>query len=354
MSNDEHARPGAGDSMPATPPRERLVRANPEMTLRTSDDDGSLGVVTGHFAPFSQPTEIKSAYEGHFFETIAPGAFTKTLRENGNNIKVLFQHGRDPSIGQKPLGKPTRLDEDGYGGLYEVPLYDTSYNRDLVPGIRSGDYGTSIGFSVVRDDFNKRPTKSDMNPDGIPERTIREVRLHEFSIVTFPAYAGATAGMRSMTDDYILDGFDLDRLEEFVEERRASVLIPRSVRMDTEDISTLAQMLQLGACYIGEQDEPADQANVPVMQSVIKQIASLVPYEVQEDEGDEPEDEENSAPHEGVDNDASPDGEIREVTEPEPSEVTTQSDDEPEPPEATTRDWRELLWLTKPETSERQ
>ena len=63
-------------------------------------------------------------------------------------------------------------------------------------------------------------------------------------------------------------------------------------RMDHEDLSTLGEMLQLGAQYIDEQDEPEDQANIPKMQQAMGIIADLVPYEVAEAEpATEPEDE---------------------------------------------------------------
>jgi phage head maturation protease len=50
----------------------------------------------------------------------------------------------------------------------------------------------------------QRPKKTDWNPRGIPERTVQEARVMEFGPVTFPAYAGATAGLRSMTDEFLL------------------------------------------------------------------------------------------------------------------------------------------------------
>jgi len=46
--------------------------------------------------------------------------------------------------------------------------------------------------------MNDKPERSDYNPDALPERTIHEVELFEFGPVTFPAYAGATAGVRSV------------------------------------------------------------------------------------------------------------------------------------------------------------
>jgi hypothetical protein len=57
-------------------------------------------------------------------------------------------------------------------------------------------------FNVLRDEWNEEPGRSEHNPDGIPERTIKEVRLLEFGPVTWPANPAATAGLRSNTDRY--------------------------------------------------------------------------------------------------------------------------------------------------------
>jgi HK97 family phage prohead protease len=67
---------------------------------------------------------------------------------------------------------------------------------------------------------------------------------------------------------------------------------PTRARMDAEDLSTVAQMLELGTAYIDDQDEPGDQKNIPVMEQALALISSLVPVEVAETEPDEPEDEE--------------------------------------------------------------
>jgi HK97 family phage prohead protease len=157
----------------------------------------------GHFARFNEWAEIDSVFESHFLERIAPGAFARTLARDRGRLRVLFQHGRDPQIGDKVLGVPQTLREDELGGFYEVPLFvGTSYVADLLPGLRAGAYGSSFRFKVLREEMNDTPRASSYNPKALPERTIREVRLMEFGPVTFPAYDGATAGVRSLTDWY--------------------------------------------------------------------------------------------------------------------------------------------------------
>jgi signal peptide peptidase SppA len=124
------------------------------------------------------------------------------IRENGAKVRPLFQHGRDPQVGDKPLGPIQALVEDETGVYYEVPLLDTSYNREIVPGLREGLYGASFRFRVVKEDIVKRPSRSAYNPDRLPERTVTEAQVFEFGPVTFPAYDAATAGVRSLTDDF--------------------------------------------------------------------------------------------------------------------------------------------------------
>ena len=206
------------------PPRENLVRVMPaSFELRAADGSG-MPVMVGHFAPLNTWTHINSSWEGEFMERVAPGAATKTFQENRANMRVLFNHGQDPSIGEKPLGIPSDLREDENGHYFEVPLFDTSYNRDLLPGLQAGAYGTSWRMAVVKDNFNRRAQPSEYNPDGLPERTILEMRVAEFGPVTFPAYPSATVGVRSMTDDYIMRrlGSDPERLRSLLSELHSS------------------------------------------------------------------------------------------------------------------------------------
>ena len=177
-------------------PRDDLIRMvdlpTSQIEFREAEGETSgLGTLHGYAAVFNEDTVIDS-WEGQFVERIAPGAFAKTLKDRGGKMKVLFNHGFDPSIGDKPLGKPSVQEEDETGLRVEVPLDDTSYNRDLVASLRSGALdGMSFRFSVTRDEWDE----SDDLP--MPIRTLKEVRLYEYGPVTFPAYEATTAGVRA-------------------------------------------------------------------------------------------------------------------------------------------------------------
>jgi HK97 family phage prohead protease len=199
-------------------PREDLYRGMWPADFSLREADGSFPVMFGHFAVFNEWTHIDSVREGSFMEQLAPGSFEKTFEGRGSNVRSLFQHGHDPYIGSKVLGPVDVLREDERGAYYEVPLLDTSYNRDLLPGLRAGLYGASFRFRVMREEILDKPARSEHNPEGLPERTIKEVELHEFGPVTFPAYASATAGIRSLTDEFVLYSLtpNRERLREII------------------------------------------------------------------------------------------------------------------------------------------
>ena len=182
-------------------PTDNLVRTSVQpMTFRA--DAGSDGnTLFGHFTVFDQFTEINSMWEGRFLERNAPGMLDETIKARGDQVKVLYDHGADPMIGNKPLGKIRTLQADAY---YEVDLFDTSYVRDLKPAIEAGQLGASYRFRVIKDTWIEPSKATSANPARLPERTIEQVDLYEFGPVTFPAYASASAGLRSIrsTDDF--------------------------------------------------------------------------------------------------------------------------------------------------------
>lgn len=159
----------------------------------------------GHFAVFDRWTDIDSWYEGRFLERVADKAFTRTFKERGDKIRVLYDHGHDPSIGNKPLGAPNVLRSDGVGAYYESELFEATYVDDLMPALRAGQLGASFRFRVTGEEWVEPKRATEHNPDKLKERTITDVDLYEFGPVTFPAYADATAGVRSTGSDEFVD-----------------------------------------------------------------------------------------------------------------------------------------------------
>jgi uncharacterized protein len=178
--------------------------------LRASGDDAGDGLtLDGYGAVFSTPTRIDS-WEGTFDEDIARGAFKKSLAERTPVLQ--FDHGRHPMVGSIPLGSFEALSEDESGLHVVARLHDNWLVQPVRDAIKSQAIpGMSFRFSVVKDEWRDAAGKvipadqveralmrSDRNdPNSIPKRTLREVKLYEVGPVVFPAYAETSVGVRS-------------------------------------------------------------------------------------------------------------------------------------------------------------
>ena len=141
-----------------------------------------------------------------FIERILPSAFDKTLKSR-NNIKMYLNHDSTLVLGST-RAKTLRLSTDTKGLYTEADLPDTSYARDLAEVMRRGDVDSmSFGFSVPRNGDT-------WSQDGM-QRSLKEVRLHEVSVVTgFPAYSATSASVRSIDALAEAVGADADQLAE--------------------------------------------------------------------------------------------------------------------------------------------
>jgi hypothetical protein len=80
-------------------------------------------------------------------------------------------------------GGSLRLWEDDRGLAYEATLANTTRGRDVAELIRSKVIDAmSFGFNVIKDNWDERGN-----------RTLESVRIHEISVVSYPAYT-ATSG----------------------------------------------------------------------------------------------------------------------------------------------------------------
>ena len=113
-----------------------------------------------------------------FIEKIAPGAFSKTLKETPD-VRLLANHEGLPMARTK--NGTMRLYEDEVGLYFEAELANTQEARDLYTLVSRGDVDQmSFAFRVIRQKFNEDRS----------ERLLTEVSLADgdVSIVTYPAY----------------------------------------------------------------------------------------------------------------------------------------------------------------------
>ena len=162
-----------------------------DFELRAAGDGMSF---SGYAAVFNSPSQPLP-----FTEVIAPGAFKRTLTRR-NNIRMLLNHDTSRVLGTTRSGT-LRLQEDSRGLHVEADLPDTTYGRDLSVVMQRGDVDAmSFGFSV--------PPKGDRWSDDGAQRTLTEVRLHEVSVVTFPAYEATSANVRDYS--FLASRYDAD------------------------------------------------------------------------------------------------------------------------------------------------
>jgi HK97 family phage prohead protease len=150
--------------------------------------DGDGNTLEGYASVFDQPYDV-SDHLGVYRETVAKGAFRKTLRERTPVCQL--DHGQHPLLGSLPLGPFTRLAEDSHGLHFRVAMHSSWIFEPVREAVRSGAIsGCSIRFSVPKG-------KEDWN-DKRSERTIREARLFELGPVVFPAAATTSVALRSL------------------------------------------------------------------------------------------------------------------------------------------------------------
>jgi uncharacterized protein len=133
--------------------------------------------IVGLAAPFDTPTTINDR-SGAFTEVIRPGAFTRTIRERGDRVKLLRNHDSAQLV-----GRATTLIEDARGLRATFRVSSTAAGDEALALARDGALDAlSIGFNIPQG--GERITRT-----GV--RELIEIRLSEVSLVTFAAYDSA-------------------------------------------------------------------------------------------------------------------------------------------------------------------
>lgn len=162
-----------------------------QIPLERAEVTGDGNTLAGYAAVTGVWSEFES-WEGPFRAQLDPKAFDKTLAQRGIDFKVLVDHGHDASFGGLPIGKPTKVEMRPKGLWTETQLSQArSVQEEIKPRLQEGSLdGMSITFEVLAEEWAS-------GEDGMDERTIKEVRLHEFGPVVFPQFPETTAGLFS-------------------------------------------------------------------------------------------------------------------------------------------------------------
>lgn len=193
-----------------------------------------------------QELEIRSAGKAHrlegyaavfnadsaplpYIETVAPGAFARSLTSPPNGRQTLVVDHDDSRLLAATNGaSPLRLSEDAHGLLVSGDIADTSYARDLR---ELSDGGLLGGMSF---EFSATKGGAPFTSDG-KRRTLREVRLYHVTVLTgkTPAYGVTTASVRALANQVQADFDDVTVLLDAVREGR---------RLDNDEWSLLTRI----------------------------------------------------------------------------------------------------------------
>ena len=146
-------------------------------------EDGEEKRIEGYFAVFNSVYEITP----DMTESVAAGAFSKTL---DGDVRALIDHETMYVLGRNQAGTlELREDDKGLWGSILINPNDQDA-MNLYSRVERGDVNQcSFGFEILSEE-------TDFRDDGTVHFTITEVRLHEVSVCTFPAYAETSAQAR--------------------------------------------------------------------------------------------------------------------------------------------------------------
>lgn len=153
--------------------------------FQTREENGKR-FLDGYFSVFNQPYEVCPGW----IETVAPGAFSRTLRE-GKDVKVLWNHNTDLVLGSTE-NRTAHLSEDDVGlhGPVEINEEDQDAKNAIARVARGDVRGCSFGFEI-------RGVEESWDENGTYRTRLTDVELFEVSPCTFPAYAQTSITARA-------------------------------------------------------------------------------------------------------------------------------------------------------------
>ena len=193
------------------------------------DADEKAGIIKGYGSYFGNKDSDN--------DVITKGAYKKTIAENGDRVKYLYQHDMN-----QPIGKMTELYEDDKGLVFVAEIAKTQLGNDVVELMKSGVITeNSVGIMPIQ-----KNNKGDY-------REITEVKLYEISAVTLAANDQAK----------ILDvkgNIDVEKLSKRYD--NLSKLIRKGNISDEMGFAIEAEILKLKSLFV-EFTKPEIQTTLP-------------------------------------------------------------------------------------------
>lgn len=169
----------------------RQMRTVPsQFQIRDNAGDGGERRIEGYFAVFGDVYEMWPGLT----ESIDPHAFDNTIADD---VRFLINHDTRLVLGRTAAHTgELRIDSHGLWGTVIINPNDTDAMNALARVERGDVNQCSFGFDILDE-------VAEYREDGTAHWTIKEVKLHEVSVCTFPAYESTAVSARKRDLDDI-------------------------------------------------------------------------------------------------------------------------------------------------------
>ena len=220
---------------------ERYIKK--ELSLESKNVDLETGEINGLSSVFDDVDQVD--------DTLKKGSFTKTLEEGGSDRPLLWQHKHD-----QPIGIASHTQTEHALELKGVISKELQQGRETLALLKmKAIKGISIGFEIIQDNFTSK---------GV--REIKEAKLWESSIVTFPcllsAEVTAVKQMKQLSNGEFLNFLELMSRDE------------KEILKNKDFLSDAKEKINALLFSIDEETESALFGN-PVFDVTDKEVANM-------------------------------------------------------------------------------
>lgn len=202
-----------------------------EFEVKETDDSGNVGYIEGYASTFGN-IDLGD-------DVVEKGAFRKTIKDKKGKFPILLDH-----MMTKQIGWNIEAEEDDIGLKVkgEIQLETEEARNRYKLAKRAKEIGTKMGLSI-----GYQTIKAESDKERPAVRRLKELKLFEYSFVTFPmnemaSITAAKAQQLTSLFDLLQDGsYDLNKV-------KAALMVlnkePRAAKEET-DPSLLKSVEQL-------------------------------------------------------------------------------------------------------------